>query len=57
MKINNSYPKILTDETLRETSISVITQNICFENTGYFCQKFKKLFLLTPSEYRRHEKK
>lgn len=38
-----------------ETGISAIAQNTGFENTGYFCRKFKALFQMTPSDYRKHE--
>lgn len=40
---------------LNETdgSVSSIAQKTGFENTGYFCRKFKKLFQMTPSEYRK----
>ncbi len=36
-----------------ERSISVIAQSTGFENTGYFCRKFKELFVKTPGEYRK----
>ena len=36
-----------------ENSISVIAQSTGFENSGYFCRKFKELFHRTPGEYRR----
>ena len=39
-----------------ENSISVIAQNTGFENTGYFCRKFKELFHKTPGEYRKMSK-
>lgn len=39
-----------------ENSISFIAQNTGFDNIGYFCRKFKELYQLTPSEYRRAEK-
>lgn len=38
-----------------DSSISFIAQASGFENTGYFCRKFKKLFQLTPGEYRKAE--
>lgn len=39
-----------------ESSISSIAQSTGFENTGYFCRKFKKGFHVTPSEYRKAQK-
>ncbi|NBJ89486.1 AraC family transcriptional regulator [Acutalibacter sp. 1XD8-36] len=39
--------------TNTDNSIFLIAQATGFENVGYFCRKFKKLFQLTPSEYRK----
>lgn len=36
-----------------ENTISSIAQNTGFDNTGYFCRKFKDVFELTPSQYRK----
>lgn len=36
-----------------ENSISSIAQSTGFEDTGYFCRKFKSLFGQTPGEYRK----
>lgn len=36
-----------------ENSIAAIAQDTGFENTGYFCRKFKKLFHTTPGAYRK----
>ena len=36
-----------------ENSVSSIAQEVGFENTGYFCRKFKALFQQTPGEYRK----
>ncbi len=35
-----------------ENSISYIAQNTGFNNVTYFCRKFKKIFQLTPGQYR-----
>lgn len=40
-----------------ESSISSIAQDTGFENTGYFCRKFKEIFQLTPSGYRKKQNK
>lgn len=36
-----------------ENSISYIAQSTGFHNIGYFCRKFKAVFGLTPSQYRK----
>ena len=36
-----------------EKKILAIAHETGFENTGYFCRKFKENYHLTPSEYRR----
>jgi AraC-like DNA-binding protein/mannose-6-phosphate isomerase-like protein (cupin superfamily) len=36
-----------------ENSVSSVAQETGFENTGYFCRKFKELFRQTPGEYRK----
>ena len=36
-----------------ENGVYSIAQDTGFENVGYFCRKFKELFQLTPSEYRK----
>ena len=36
-----------------DNSILSISQDTGFDNVGYFCRKFKELFRLTPSEYRK----
>lgn len=36
-----------------ENSISSIAQNTDFNNVGYFCRKFKDVYKLTPSQYRK----
>lgn len=36
-----------------ENSISYIAQSTGFNNVGYFCRKFKEIFKLTPSQYRK----
>lgn len=36
-----------------ENGLAVIAQQTGFESVGYFCRKFKGLFGLTPSEYRK----
>lgn len=36
-----------------EKSISAIAADTGFENIGYFCRKFKSLFGVSPSEYRK----
>lgn len=36
-----------------ENSVSSIARDTGFDNTGYFCRKFKERFQLTPSEYRK----
>ncbi len=35
-----------------ENTVYSIAQNTGFDNTGYFCRKFKDIFELTPSQYR-----
>ena len=37
-----------------EDSVASIAQETGFENSGYFCRKFKELFHLTPGEYRKN---
>lgn len=37
-----------------EKSVSAIAADTGFENIGYFCRKFKSLFGMTPSEYRKN---
>ncbi|HBH94190.1 MAG TPA: AraC family transcriptional regulator [Ruminococcaceae bacterium] len=37
------------------SSIYYIAEAVGFENAGYFCRKFKKLFGCTPGEYRKAE--
>lgn len=39
-----------------QNSVSFIARDTGFENTGYFCRKFKEIFHLTPSEYRKLHK-
>lgn len=39
-----------------EDNISSIARDTGFENTGYFCRKFKEVFQLTPSGYRKKPK-
>ena len=36
-----------------ENTISCIAQSTGFNNEGYFCRKFKEIFKLTPSQYRK----
>ena len=36
-----------------ESSINLITNIVGFDNVGYFCRKFKELYNVTPSEYRK----
>ena len=36
-----------------ENSISYIAESTGFNNVGYFCRKFKDVFKLTPSQYRK----
>lgn len=36
-----------------EKSVSAIAADTGFDNTGYFCRKFKSLYGMTPSEYRK----
>ncbi|MFT3982907.1 MAG: AraC family transcriptional regulator [Lachnospiraceae bacterium] len=36
-----------------ENNVSAIAQSIGFDNVGYFCRKFKEVFKLTPSQYRK----
>lgn len=36
-------------------SVSEIARETGFENTGYFCRKFKEMFQMTPGEYRKRE--
>lgn len=38
-----------------DNSVVSIAQDTGFDNVGYFCRKFKQLFKLTPSEYRKKE--
>lgn len=38
-----------------QVSVSAIARDTGFENVGYFCRKFKEVFQLTPSEYRKRE--
>lgn len=42
---------------LATTQVSVLTiaRDTGFENVGYFCRKFKEVFQMTPSEYRKRE--
>lgn len=37
-------------------SISSAANSTGFENTGYFCRSFKKLFGVTPTEYRKRQR-
>lgn len=39
--------------TTTENSIFSISQDTGFDNVSYFCRKFKTLYMLTPSEYRK----
>lgn len=39
-------------ETTENTVLS-IAQTIGFDNVGYFCRKFKEIFKVTPSQYRK----
>lgn len=41
--------------TTTENSVSAIAKDTGFDNVGYFCRQFKKLFQLTPSEYRKKD--
>lgn len=45
--------KLLTET---ENSVAQIAHDTGFENNGYFCRKFKDLFQLTPSEYRKSKR-
>ncbi|MDD2957433.1 MAG: AraC family transcriptional regulator [Lachnospiraceae bacterium] len=36
-----------------ENTITAIALNTGFSNVGYFCRKFKEIFKLTPSQYRK----
>ncbi len=36
-----------------QDSISIIARDSGFENVGYFCRKFKEVFHMTPSTYRK----
>lgn len=36
-----------------DNSVLSISQDTGFDNVGYFCRKFKELFKLTPTEYRK----
>lgn len=36
-----------------ENTILSIAQSTGFDNVSYFCRKFKDVFKLTPSEYRK----
>lgn len=40
-----------------EGSVAQTAQTVGFENTSYFCRKFKALFGVTPSEYRKARKR
>lgn len=40
-----------------ENNIASIARDTGFENTGYFCRKFKEIFQLTPSGYRKKQSK
>lgn len=40
-----------------ENNIASIARDTGFENTGYFCRKFKEIFQLTPSGYRKKHNK
>lgn len=40
-----------------QVSISAIAHDTGFENTGYFCRKFKETFQMTPGEYRKREER
>ena len=39
-----------------ENSVSSVARDTGFENIGYFCRKFKEVFRLTPSEYRKERR-
>ncbi len=39
-----------------ENSIAAVAQETGFDNTGYFCRRFKSLYGLTPGEYRKTSK-
>ena len=39
--------------TTTRSSVSAIAEETGFENTGYFCRKFKAVFHQTPSQYRK----
>lgn len=39
-----------------QNSVSSIAGDVGFENTGYFCRKFKEVFQTTPGEYRKRAK-
>jgi len=43
--------KLLVDT---ENSVCTIAQETGFENIGYFCRRFKKLYGVTPIYYRKH---
>lgn len=40
-----------------QVSVSAIAHDTGFENTGYFCRKFKEVFRVTPGEYRKREER
>lgn len=40
-----------------QDSVALIARDTGFENTGYFCRKFKEIFHMTPGEYRKREKR
>lgn len=39
--------------TTTENSVYSIAHDVGFENAGYFCRKFKRLYEMTPLEYRK----
>ncbi|MFR4024018.1 MAG: helix-turn-helix transcriptional regulator [[Eubacterium] siraeum] len=43
--------KLLVDT---ENSVCTIAHETGFENIGYFCRRFKKLYGVTPIYYRNH---
>lgn len=49
----------MAEKLLIETNLSVydVILNVGYENSSYFHRKFKKIFLLSPAEYRRIYKK
>ena len=42
--------------TATEKQVSAIAEETGFGSTGYFCRKFRELFMLSPTEYRRRKR-